>query len=188
MVLLIFRSRGNVTFRAAQNIGLATGLRLMETLAPFIVGSFSDTSALKHRSMHSLLWYKISRLNKPKFLSASINNCNVYIKLFIIIKYRWEKRTEILHFMLVICFNSRVLFCKFRLSNLLPQSLWNQRQWSSSVFHHWYFFATHFDFRHCTVLDRPIKYDWSDVLPYASILKSVPTKWFVSFFIRHTFV
>ena len=42
IVLLIFRSSGNGTFRAAQIIGLASGFNLMEALAPFTVGSFSD--------------------------------------------------------------------------------------------------------------------------------------------------
>ena len=55
MVLLTFRSSGNGTFRAAQNIGLASGFNLMEALAPFTVGSFSKASALKHRSLDSLL-------------------------------------------------------------------------------------------------------------------------------------
>ena len=71
MVLLTFRSSGNGTFRAAQNIGLASGFNLMEALAPFTVGNFSDTSALKHRSMDSFQLFNISRPNKPKFLSAS---------------------------------------------------------------------------------------------------------------------
>ena len=122
MVFLTFRSSGNGNFRAAQNIGLASGFNLMEVLAPFTVGNISDTSALDHRSMDSLQLFKISLPNKPKFLSAS-TTALVYINLVVIIKHRRKEDTEKFHFMLVMCFNSVLLFFKFRLPNLLSQLL-----------------------------------------------------------------
>ena len=64
-----------------------------------------------------------------------------------------------------------------------PLIHWNQRQWCSSVFHRWSFFAVHFCVLHCTFLDMDgmpkKKNETSEILPLcSSILASFPTKGF----------